>query len=116
MRPAHGIGVLEWKVNGTKAADLTALKAAIQEAEGKNESDYTASSWKTFAKALEEAKAAAADNTVTQEAADLARTNLLKAANALVKKVKNRNMIISHRKRKQMESAITPTILADLQH
>lgn len=84
--PAHGIGVLEWKVNGTKAADLTALKAAIQEAEGKNESDYTASSWKTFAKALEEAKAAAADNTVTQEAADLARTNLLKAANALVKK------------------------------
>ncbi len=37
-------------------------------------------------KALEEAKAAAADNTVTQEAADLARTNLLKAANALVKK------------------------------
>ena len=55
--PAHGIGVLEWKVNGTKAADLTALKAAIQEAEGKNESDYTASSWKTFAKALEEAKA-----------------------------------------------------------
>ena len=101
MRTLHGTGVLEWKVNGTKAADLTALKAAIQEAEGKNESDYTASSWKTFAKALEKQRnVAAADNTVTQEAGDLARTNLLKAANALVKKVKNRNMIISHWKRK----------------
>ena len=49
-------------------------------------SSYPGSRRKTFAKALEEAKAAAADNTVTQEAADLARTNLLKAANALVKK------------------------------
>lgn len=84
--PACGIGVLEWKVNGAKAADITDLKAAIKEAEEKNESDYTADSWKALEEALKAAKEAAGNASLTQEEADTAKAALVKAINGLVKK------------------------------
>ncbi len=84
--PACGIGVLEWKVNGAKAADITDLKAAIKEAEEKNESDYTADSWKALEEALKAAKEAVGNASLTQEEADTAKAALVKAINGLVKK------------------------------
>ncbi len=85
--PANGVGVIEWKVYGEyvevepETVNKDALNAAIEEAERKAEADYTAESWEAFARALEAAKGAAADETAAQEAVDDA-TALLNAAMA----------------------------------
>lgn len=69
-----------------KKADLTELNAAIREAEGKREGDYTAESWADFRKALAAAKEAAAKEGVSQEDADQARSALQKALASLKEK------------------------------
>ena len=67
-------------------ADLTELNAAIREAEGKREGDYTEESWADFRKALAAAKEAAAKEGVSQEEADQARSGLQGAMASLKEK------------------------------
>ncbi|HJA34313.1 MAG TPA: FIVAR domain-containing protein [Candidatus Mediterraneibacter merdigallinarum] len=86
--PSHGVGILEWKVYG-KYVDETevvkdALNAAIEEAEKRVETDYTADSWANFARALENAKIVAADENADQTAVDEATALLNEAMGALV--------------------------------
>lgn len=87
--PAHGVGVIEWKVYGTAAGDVDepvvkdALNAAIEEAEKRVEADYTAESWADFARALENAKTVAADENAEQTAVDEATALLNEAMGAL---------------------------------
>ena len=86
--PSHGVGILEWKVYG-KYVDETevvkdALNAAIEEAEKRVETDYTAESWANFARALENAKIVAADENADQTAVDEATALLNEAMGALV--------------------------------
>ena len=57
--PACGIGVIEWKVNGSTvpSVDKEALAAAIEDAKKVTEKDkYTAESWEVFETALKEAQ------------------------------------------------------------
>ena len=88
--PACGVGVIEWKVYGAAAGSgeepvvKDALNAAIEEAEKRVESDYTADSWAAFARALENAKAVAADENADQTAVDEAAALLSEAMGALV--------------------------------
>ena len=88
--PAHGVGVIEWKVYGTAAGGeeepvvKDALNAAIEEAEKRVETDYTAESWANFARALENAKTVAADENADQTAVDEATALLNEAMGALV--------------------------------
>lgn len=88
--PACGVGVIEWKVYGTAAGGeeepvvKDALNAAIDEAEKRVETDYTADSWANFARALENAKIVAADENADQTAVDEATALLNEAMAALV--------------------------------
>ncbi len=88
--PACGVGVIEWKVYGTAAGGeeepvvKDALNAAIEEAEKRVETDYTAESWANFARALENAKIVAADENADQTAVDEATALLNEAMGALV--------------------------------
>lgn len=88
--PACGVGVIEWKVYGTAAGSeeepvvKDALNAAIEEAEKRVETDYTAESWAEFARALENAKSVAADENADQTAVDEATALLNEAMGALV--------------------------------
>lgn len=84
--PAHGIGVIEWKVKGKVFVDKTALEEAIAEAETKAEADYTSSSWKTLEKALAAAKAVMEDEKATTAQVESARKALVRAIDALVGK------------------------------
>ena len=64
--------------------DVSALKAALLEAEQKDEADYTADSWAEFAAALEKAEAVYDNLTATQDEVDEAASALTKAMDALV--------------------------------
>ncbi len=70
-------------------ANLDKLKAAIQDAEGRNESDYTADSWAAMQEALKKAKDTAAAYGVTQDEVDAAETELKEALAALKEKVRS---------------------------
>lgn len=86
----NGVGIMEWKVYGTAAGGeeepvvKDALNAAIEEAEKRVETDYTAESWANFARALENAKIVAADENADQTAVDEATALLNEAMGALV--------------------------------
>ncbi len=82
--PAHGVGVIEWKVYGYEVADKSALYEAIEDAQSRNEEDYTASSWKTLTTALEKALEVAENEAATVEEVESARKALVRAINALV--------------------------------
>lgn len=77
-----------YKVAGETPApsqiDTSALEAAIAEADGLKESDYTADSWAAYQTALANAKAAL-EAKESQEAVDQAKTALDKAKAALAK-------------------------------
>lgn len=79
----NGVGVVEWKVYGSVAADKTALNEAIARAEGKAENLYTEESWKVFEEALANAKAAAGDEKASQTEIDDTLAALLKAQDNL---------------------------------
>ena len=87
--PAHGVGVIEWKVYGKYAedkpetVDKTALDAVIREAESRAEKDYTSDSWETFARVLESAKAVQKNESATQEEVDNATALLTEAMDNL---------------------------------
>ncbi|KAA8821532.1 immunoglobulin-like domain-containing protein, partial [Bifidobacterium vespertilionis] len=68
-----------------KAQDLTALKAAVDEAGKLVESDYTPESWSVFAEKLEFAKGFLGDPLASQHDVDAAVAELKKAQDALVK-------------------------------
>lgn len=70
-------------------ADKTQLERAIETAEAKNESRYTASSWAAMEKALEHATSVYADGTATQAEVDEAVEALEKALDGLVKRSSN---------------------------
>ena len=78
-----------YKVPGETPApsevDITKLAAAIEKAEGLNESDYTADSWKALQSALAEADTALKEKK-DQDTVDKATEKLNKAISALVKK------------------------------
>ena len=78
-----------YKVPGETPApsevDTTKLAAAIEKAEGLNESDYTADSWKALQSALAEADTALKEKK-DQDTVDKATEKLNKAISALVKK------------------------------
>ena len=78
-----------YKVPGETPApsevDTTKLAAAIEKAEGLNESDYTADSWKALQSALAEADTALKEKK-NQDTVDKATEKLNKAISALVKK------------------------------
>ena len=87
--PACGVGVIEWKVFGTKAGSeeepviKDALNAAIEEAEKRIEGEYLAEDWEAFQRVLESAKAVAADENADQTAVDEATALLNEAIEAL---------------------------------
>jgi len=64
--------------------DKTALNAAIQNAEGKKQSNYTKDSWNLLTAALKEAKAIAAKSTATQSEATAAANKLEQATKTLI--------------------------------
>ena len=69
----------------TDEADTTALKEAVQKAEGLNEADYTADSWSAMQMELGEAKDILAKENPTQAEVDEATQHLNAAIEALVK-------------------------------
>ncbi len=69
-----------------RIVDKTALNAAIQEAEGKKEADYTADSYSKLAEALKKAKDVAAKADATQGEVDSAKTELDDAIKGLQEK------------------------------
>ncbi len=69
-----------------RIVDKTALNAAIQEAEGKKEADYTADSFGKLAEALKKAKDVAAKADATQGEVDSAKTELDDAIKGLQEK------------------------------
>ncbi|MCH9277020.1 hypothetical protein JS533_012220, partial [Bifidobacterium amazonense] len=74
------------KAETTKPADKTALNAAIKDAEGKKQADYTADSWKPFAEALAAAQKVAADDKAAQADVDAAAKALTEAQAGLKEK------------------------------
>ena len=85
--PACGIGVIEWKVNGSTvpSVDKEALAAAIEDAKKVTEKDkYTAESWEVFETALKEAQKVYDKEDATQEEVDAAVKALKEAQGALV--------------------------------
>lgn len=82
--PACGVGIIEWKVNGFKAPDKTALAAAVEKAEKLSENDYTAESWTALKEALEAARKVYDDNGATETEVDSACTSLERAMQELV--------------------------------
>ncbi len=77
-------GILRWKVScEQRSEDKTVLNTVIAEAEGKNQSDYTAESWQAFSEALEAAKAIAADENAKADAVEKALAKLNAAIDAL---------------------------------
>ena len=68
---------------------MTELSDFIASYAGLKESDYTASSWKTYADKLTEAKALVANDDATQTQVDDMVTALTAAKNGLEKKVEN---------------------------
>ncbi len=72
------------KAEQPASVDTSALEAAIAEADGLKESDYTADSWATYQAALANAKAVA-EAKESQEAVDQAKATLDAAKAALVK-------------------------------
>ena len=66
------------------SVDRTALAAAVDAAEDRNEADYTPASWAAFADALAEARGALADTNATQQQIDDATEALTTAQAALV--------------------------------
>ncbi len=73
-------------INLENRVDRTALLAAIQAAEGKNESEYTAESWSSLQTALTEAKRVEADGDATREQIDAAKESLEEAIAKLLEK------------------------------
>ncbi len=73
-------------INLESRVDRTALLAAIQAAEGKNESEYTAESWSSLQTALTEAKRVEADGDATREQIDAAKESLEEAIAKLLEK------------------------------
>lgn len=67
----------------TSVADKAALNSAINEANGKVQSDYTADSWSAMQTALTEAKNVAANPAASQAQVDAATSNLNRAMAAL---------------------------------
>ena len=84
--PAHGVGVIEWKVNGYFAADTTALEEAIAEAEALNKDDYYENTWANLEAALEAAKEIVAAGDATTEEVEAAEKALEGAIAGLIKK------------------------------
>ena len=85
--PACGIGVIEWKVNGSTvpSVDKEALAEAIEDAKKVTEKDkYTAESWEVFETALKEAQKVYDKEDATQEEVDAAVKALKEAQGALV--------------------------------
>ena len=85
--PACGIGVIEWKVNGSTvpSVDKEALAAAIEDAKKVTEKDkYTAESWEVFETALKEAQKVYDKEDATQEEVDAAVKALKETQGALV--------------------------------
>src|SRR5699024_5421821 len=68
---------------GDPSIDTTALEAAIKEAESKDAADYTESSWKAVASALEAAQTVLADEDASQDEVDEATKALTKALTKL---------------------------------
>ena len=86
-----GVGINEWKLNGTvrttgEAADKEELLAAIR---GAAEENYTEESWAAYEEVLAQAKKVLADAYATQEEVDQAVKDLAEAQKALVAAVKS---------------------------
>ncbi len=108
-------------ISGLVPVDKTGLNAAIAFAEGENgkENVYTAKSWDALQKALKEAKEAAADREILQEAVDKKTSELRKALRELeertsVLKVALRNAIARENELKG-EAYYTAASWAELQ-
>ncbi|MEY8390872.1 glycoside hydrolase family 2 TIM barrel-domain containing protein, partial [Lachnospiraceae bacterium 45-W7] len=84
---ADGVsGAVEASVIVRDKTDKSELTALIEEAEGKNEAEYTEESWSVFADALKKAKAVEAKEDATQEEVEEAKETLELAMNGLKKK------------------------------
>ena len=100
VNDGNGVGIVEWKVYGERGGekppvDREALLKAIESAEKADESLYTEETWSVFAKALENAKAVAADENATDEAIENAVKELIAAQNALEEKPEDNKNIAS---------------------
>ena len=88
--PSGGTGVLEWKVMGVYASEITVpvnkelLGSSLKTASQKEEKDYTPSSWEVFKAAYDAANKVYVDTEADQAAVDQAQTALDQAMNALV--------------------------------
>ncbi len=69
-------------------ANLDQLNAAIKDAEGRHQTDYTPDTWAAMQEALKKAKETAAEYGVSQEKVDAAEKELTAALEALVEKVR----------------------------
>ena len=75
---------LRYAVSQLEAVDRSELRSAIQAAQALTETDYTVDSWSALAQALEDAIAADGDQSLDQQAIDVAKDALTAAQEQLV--------------------------------